>query len=189
MILSEPVEQVTVRGEGSWELRTPGPPGGKRPEVPLRELIQIAADAIRARRKLQNRDPSFGRIVVRPGRDTAANQDCRHVERCVDRHAPRLRGGFLGHGSDAARVPWVGSIWNGGNRTVYLSELGPFTALGSGEAPVIVVERCRLAASAAGWTWIDDAIAQVVSGLIVDFFGNRKPLGVFDLLYHSGTWD
>jgi hypothetical protein len=53
---------------------------GNRPEVPLRELIQNAADAIRARRKLQNREPSFGRIVVRPGKDATANQDWIEVE-------------------------------------------------------------------------------------------------------------
>ena len=37
--------------------------------VPLRELIQNASDAIRARRILENEEPSFGNIVVRFGKD------------------------------------------------------------------------------------------------------------------------
>jgi Histidine kinase-, DNA gyrase B-, and HSP90-like ATPase len=53
---------------------------GNRPEVPLRELIQNAADAIRARRKLQGRDIAFGKIVVRPGRDATDQQDWIEVE-------------------------------------------------------------------------------------------------------------
>lgn len=53
---------------------------GNRPEVPLRELIQNAADAIRARRKLQNREPILGRIIVRSGRDAGSDQDWIEVE-------------------------------------------------------------------------------------------------------------
>jgi hypothetical protein len=53
---------------------------GQRPDVPLRELIQNAADGIRARRRLQKRDHLFGRIVVRPGRDADASQDWIEVE-------------------------------------------------------------------------------------------------------------
>jgi len=53
---------------------------GNRPEVPLRELIQNAADAIRARRKLQGHEPTFGRILVRPGKDPATNEDWIEVE-------------------------------------------------------------------------------------------------------------
>lgn len=37
--------------------------------VPLRELIQNASDAIRARRILENETPEFGNIVVRIGKD------------------------------------------------------------------------------------------------------------------------
>ena len=53
---------------------------GNRPEVPLRELIQNAADGIRARRKLQGHDHSFGRVVVRPGRDSTSNQSWIEVQ-------------------------------------------------------------------------------------------------------------
>jgi HSP90 family molecular chaperone len=53
---------------------------GNRPEVPLRELIQNSADAIRARRKLQGQDNSFGQIIVRPGRDETEQQDWIEVE-------------------------------------------------------------------------------------------------------------
>jgi hypothetical protein len=37
--------------------------------VPLRELIQNAADAVRARRKLERRDDSWGHIMLRTGHD------------------------------------------------------------------------------------------------------------------------
>jgi hypothetical protein len=37
---------------------------GKKPEVALRELIQNACDAVRARRIYERRDPAFGRINV-----------------------------------------------------------------------------------------------------------------------------
>jgi hypothetical protein len=42
---------------------------GKDPTVPLRELIQNAADAVRARRLLEGRDDKWGRVTVRLGRD------------------------------------------------------------------------------------------------------------------------
>jgi len=42
---------------------------GKDPTVPLRELIQNSADAIRARRVLQQRGDDWGDIIVRVGRD------------------------------------------------------------------------------------------------------------------------
>jgi len=48
---------------------------GNRPEVPLRELIQNASDAVRARRKLENRDLTFGRITVRQGSDWIEVED------------------------------------------------------------------------------------------------------------------
>lgn len=38
--------------------------------VPLRELIQNASDAIRARRILENEPPEFGNIVIRFGKDS-----------------------------------------------------------------------------------------------------------------------
>src|SRR5206468_1958031 len=53
---------------------------GNRPEVPLRELIQNSADAIRTRRALQNRGCEFGRIIVRPGRDAETKQSWVEVE-------------------------------------------------------------------------------------------------------------
>jgi hypothetical protein len=43
---------------------------GTNPLVPLRELIQNAADAIRARRYLEKRPESFGEITVRIGSDS-----------------------------------------------------------------------------------------------------------------------
>ena len=42
---------------------------GRNLAVPLRELIQNASDAIRARRLLENKGPEFGDIHVRLGRD------------------------------------------------------------------------------------------------------------------------
>jgi hypothetical protein len=42
---------------------------GKRPTVPLRELIQNAADAVRGRRLIDERDESWGEITVRAGHD------------------------------------------------------------------------------------------------------------------------
>jgi hypothetical protein len=42
---------------------------GDDPTVPLRELIQNASDAVRARRLLENRPSDWGRITVRLGRD------------------------------------------------------------------------------------------------------------------------
>lgn len=42
---------------------------GKDSTVPLRELIQNSADAIRARRALEQRDDDWGDVVVRRGRD------------------------------------------------------------------------------------------------------------------------
>ncbi len=53
---------------------------GNRIDVPLRELIQNSADAVRARRKLQSRDTAYGRIVVRPGHDASTNQEWIEVE-------------------------------------------------------------------------------------------------------------
>lgn len=41
--------------------------------VPLRELIQNASDAIRARRILENETPEFGNIIVRFGKDDFGN--------------------------------------------------------------------------------------------------------------------
>ncbi|MGL6075044.1 MAG: HD domain-containing protein [Fimbriiglobus sp.] len=52
---------------------------GDRPEVPLRELIQNAADAIRARRKLQSK-PEHGQIIVRSGHDIREKLDWIEVE-------------------------------------------------------------------------------------------------------------
>lgn len=42
---------------------------GNNSTVPLRELIQNASDAIRARRILENEKPEFGNIIVRIGND------------------------------------------------------------------------------------------------------------------------
>src|SRR6185503_18726884 len=42
---------------------------GDDPTVPLRELIQNASDAVRARRVLEGRPSNWGRITVRLGRD------------------------------------------------------------------------------------------------------------------------
>ncbi len=42
---------------------------GRQPHVPLRELVQNSADAIRARRRLERRAKEWGRIVVRLGVD------------------------------------------------------------------------------------------------------------------------
>lgn len=42
---------------------------GENPSVPLRELIQNASDAIRARRLMEGLDTSYGQIVVRLGKD------------------------------------------------------------------------------------------------------------------------
>lgn len=53
---------------------------GDRPEVPLRELIQNAADAVRARRKIQSRDTAFGQIIVRSGMDDTNNQEWIEVQ-------------------------------------------------------------------------------------------------------------
>ena len=43
---------------------------GDDPVIPLRELLQNAADAVRARRVLEKRDPTWGEIVVRQGHDS-----------------------------------------------------------------------------------------------------------------------
>ena len=40
---------------------------GERPHVPLRELLQNASDAVRARRKVEDRDEGWGEITVRLG--------------------------------------------------------------------------------------------------------------------------
>ena len=40
---------------------------GRNDSVPLRELIQNGADAVRARRFLEGRNPNWGRVVVRTG--------------------------------------------------------------------------------------------------------------------------
>lgn len=37
--------------------------------IPLRELIQNASDAIRARRILENEEPGFGKIIIKVGKD------------------------------------------------------------------------------------------------------------------------
>jgi hypothetical protein len=42
---------------------------GNDPTIPLRELIQNAADAVRARRFLENRSSDWGQITMRLGRD------------------------------------------------------------------------------------------------------------------------
>jgi hypothetical protein len=42
---------------------------GSDPHVPLRELIQNASDAVRARRLLEDRPDNWGRVTVRLGRD------------------------------------------------------------------------------------------------------------------------
>jgi hypothetical protein len=42
---------------------------GDDPVIPLRELIQNASDAVRARRLLENRSDNWGRVTVRIGRD------------------------------------------------------------------------------------------------------------------------
>lgn len=42
---------------------------GDNPLVPLRELIQNACDAIRARRLLENEDNDFGKVIIRHGVD------------------------------------------------------------------------------------------------------------------------
>jgi hypothetical protein len=44
---------------------------GKNPSVPLRELIQNAADAIRARRILRQKEGFTGKITVRTGQDSS----------------------------------------------------------------------------------------------------------------------
>src|SRR5690242_6012357 len=42
---------------------------GNNPSVPLRELIQNASDAVRARRVLEERDPAWGEIRISTGKD------------------------------------------------------------------------------------------------------------------------
>ncbi len=42
---------------------------GDDPTIPLRELIQNASDAVRARRLLENRSSNWGQVIVRLGRD------------------------------------------------------------------------------------------------------------------------
>ena len=42
---------------------------GDEPNVPLRELIQNATDAVRARRILEDRHPSWGEVIVTSGND------------------------------------------------------------------------------------------------------------------------
>lgn len=37
---------------------------GRNPQVPLRELIQNACDAVRARRTFEGRGPAFGSVTV-----------------------------------------------------------------------------------------------------------------------------
>lgn len=46
---------------------------GKDPSVPIRELIQNSADAIRARRFIEQRTPTWGTITIRLGRDDTGN--------------------------------------------------------------------------------------------------------------------
>ncbi|SEK32364.1 Histidine kinase-, DNA gyrase B-, and HSP90-like ATPase [Stigmatella aurantiaca] len=64
----------------------------KDPSVPLRELIQNAADAIRARRVLEGRDAEWGTITVRVGRDShgrwieVADTGLGMTERVLTRH-------------------------------------------------------------------------------------------------------
>lgn len=64
----------------------------KDPSVPLRELIQNAADAIRARRALEGLKPDWGTITVRVGRDSngrwieVADTGIGMAERVLTRH-------------------------------------------------------------------------------------------------------
>jgi hypothetical protein len=46
---------------------------GFKPEIALRELIQNSADAIRARRFIENRNNEWGNIIVRLGKDNSGN--------------------------------------------------------------------------------------------------------------------
>lgn len=70
---------------------------GRDQTVPLRELIQNASDAVRARRLLQNRPEGWGEIVVRMGQDE--NGHWIEVEdNGVGMSTPVLTGPFLDFG-------------------------------------------------------------------------------------------
>ncbi len=72
---------------------------GNRPEVPLRELIQNAADAIRARRKLQSRDTTFGRILIRPGNDPSNEEWIEVIDNGIGMSKAVLAGTLLDFGA------------------------------------------------------------------------------------------
>jgi hypothetical protein len=78
----EPVDVRLRIGDVAHLVRTLGGQQlyGNRLEVPLRELSQNAADAVRARRRLQTGFATRGRIVVRPGRDPATGREWIEVE-------------------------------------------------------------------------------------------------------------
>lgn len=63
-----------VKGLGGEQLY------GSAPHVPLRELLQNGADAVRARRVIQDRDPGWGNIVVRLGKDQQTDRLWLEVE-------------------------------------------------------------------------------------------------------------
>jgi len=63
-----------VRGLGGEQLY------GEAPHVPLRELMQNGADAVRARRIIESRDPDWGRVVVRLGKDPGDGKPWLEVE-------------------------------------------------------------------------------------------------------------
>jgi len=79
---------------------------GRDPTVPLRELIQNAADAIRARRVIERREGDWGDITIRLGKDTDRNwievHDCG-----VGMSEHVLTGAFLDFGSSLWSTPSV----------------------------------------------------------------------------------
>lgn len=78
-----------VKGLGGEQLY------GEAPHVPLRELLQNGADSIRARRAIEERDPNWGEIVVRLGKDDDANEPWLEVEDNGVGMSPDVLGGHL----------------------------------------------------------------------------------------------
>ncbi|WP_146210339.1 ATP-binding protein [Vitiosangium sp. GDMCC 1.1324] len=90
---------------------------GDDPTIPLRELIQNAADAVRARRTLDRLPPNWGRIVVRTGRD-ATGEWLEVFDSGIGMSRAVVAGPLLDFGtsywrSHLARQEWPGLIGEG----------------------------------------------------------------------------
>lgn len=122
---------------------------GRDPTVPLRELIQNAADAVRARRLLKGLPEDWGEVTVKLGKDEKGHW-LEVEDNGVGMSTAVLAGPFLDFGNSFWGTPMVRDEWPGlqgkGFESTGQYGIGFFSVFMWGKRALVTTNRCGEAA-------------------------------------------